>query len=143
MVNFKKIFALLFVISFTAVHSQSNYAELTIKIKGFENTKGLARVALFNSEETFASPDAFMGFEGKIDGDSVISRFKDVPFGFYGIAVFHDENENEDLDFSFLGFPIEDYGFSNDAEGFLGPPSWKDAEFEIDKPEIIHYIKIN
>lgn len=47
--------------------------------------------------------------------------------GRYAVAVFHDENGNGKFDQGFLGIPLEDYGFSNDAPAFFGPPSFEDA----------------
>jgi uncharacterized protein (DUF2141 family) len=45
--------------------------------------------------------------------------------------VLHDENENSKMDFNFLGMPLEGYGFSNDASGTFGPPSFEDAAFRL------------
>lgn len=45
-----------------------------------------------------------------------------LPYGKYAIAVFHDENQNLKLDKSILGWPVEKYGFSNNARGVFGPP---------------------
>ena len=45
--------------------------------------------------------------------------------------MYHDENGNGEFDQGFLGIPLEDYGFSNGASGFLGPPSFSDAAFPL------------
>ena len=42
-----------------------------------------------------------------------------------------DANENEKLDTNFLGIPKEQFGFSNDAKGSFGPPSFESASFEV------------
>ena len=47
--------------------------------------------------------------------------------GRYAAIAFHDENGNGKLDKNFLGVPTEPYGFSNDAQGFLGPPTFDAA----------------
>jgi uncharacterized protein (DUF2141 family) len=41
--------------------------------------------------------------------------------------AFHDENGNAKLDESFPGVPTGPYGFSNDAQGLLGPPTFDAA----------------
>jgi uncharacterized protein (DUF2141 family) len=41
--------------------------------------------------------------------------------------VFHDENDNGVLDKGAFGIPTEGYGFSNNAKGFFGAPSWRAA----------------
>ena len=66
-----------------------------------------------------------------------------LDYGEYAIRVFHDENKNGELDTDFLGIPDEDYGYSNDASGFFGPPSWEKAKFYFDKPEMTITINID
>jgi uncharacterized protein (DUF2141 family) len=46
------------------------------------------------------------------------------------------------MDTNFLGIPKEDYGCSNNARGFMGPPKWKDAKFQINNKSIIQHIKL-
>jgi uncharacterized protein (DUF2141 family) len=53
--------------------------------------------------------------------------------GVYAISLFVDSNENKIIDKNFIGIPIEQYGFSNDASGFLSSPSFKDASFNLIK----------
>ena len=58
--------------------------------------------------------------------------FEDIPPGTYALAVIHDENMNGKLDTNWLGIPKEDYGFSNDAKGLFGAPSYPAASFQYD-----------
>jgi uncharacterized protein (DUF2141 family) len=53
--------------------------------------------------------------------------FSNLEPGRYAAVVFHDKNGNGKLDKNFLGVPVEPYGFSNDAEGFLSAPSFEAA----------------
>ena len=55
--------------------------------------------------------------------------FEKVPPGTYAISVFHDANENGKLDSNFAGIPKEGFGFSNNAMGMFGPPSFGEAKF--------------
>ncbi|MCP1335524.1 DUF2141 domain-containing protein [Hyphomicrobiales bacterium FT118] len=50
-----------------------------------------------------------------------------LPPGEYAVIVFHDENDNGLLDTGIFGVPVEGYGFSNNAEGFLSAPAWRAA----------------
>ncbi len=52
-----------------------------------------------------------------------------VPGAEYAVAVFHDENGNDDLDRGVFGIPTEGTGASNDARGFMGPPPYDGARF--------------
>jgi len=53
--------------------------------------------------------------------------------GIYAISLFIDSNDNKKLDKNLIGIPTEQYGFSNNAMGFLGKPSFKNASFELIK----------
>jgi uncharacterized protein (DUF2141 family) len=53
--------------------------------------------------------------------------FSNLEPGRYAAVAFHDENGNGKLDKNFLGVPAEPYGFSNNAQGFLGAPTFGDA----------------
>jgi uncharacterized protein (DUF2141 family) len=48
------------------------------------------------------------------------------------MAVIHDENMDGKLETNMLGIPTEGYGFSNDAEGTSGAPSFSAASFRYD-----------
>jgi len=54
---------------------------------------------------------------------------KDVPYGTYAVSVLHDKNSNNKMDLSLFNIPKESFGFSNDAIGFMSPPSFNDASF--------------
>lgn len=62
-------------------------------------------------------------------GATALCVFNKVRPGTYGLSAFHDQNSNGKLDTNFVGMPIEDYCASNNARGFLGPPSFEDAKF--------------
>ena len=104
--------------------------EITVKINNLDNNKGSVYVALYNSETSFLSK-GFKSVKVKIVDRSCEVTFKNVPEGIYAISMFHDENGNNKMDSNFLGIPTEDYGCSNNAKGFMGPPKWKDAKFEL------------
>ncbi|MEN8835700.1 MAG: DUF2141 domain-containing protein [Polaribacter sp.] len=45
--------------------------------------------------------------------------------------MFYDENNNGKMDTKLFGVPKEPYGFSNNAKGFMGPPSFEEAKFTL------------
>jgi uncharacterized protein (DUF2141 family) len=105
--------------------------ELVIVISGLETDQGLLNVALMNSAETFESDsDAFRDDSVAVNDGQATVVFSDLPFGSYAAKIYHDENSNGELDTSFVGFPKEAFGFSNDAMGRFGPPSFEQAKFE-------------
>ncbi|MFC5479923.1 DUF2141 domain-containing protein [Massilia suwonensis] len=56
---------------------------------------------------------------------------KDVPPGTWAVLAYQDENGNNELDRNLIGIPSENYGFSRDARGKFGPPSFEDAAIEV------------
>jgi len=116
-------------------------ADVTVIISNFESNTGKAYVALYNSEATFLNK----GFEAtfsKIENNTCTLVFKAVPQGLYAISMFHDENENNKFDTAVFGIPKEDYGFSNNATGFMGPAKWEDAKFKVGNTSITQNIKL-
>ena len=118
----------------SASESKANLAELVIHIQGFENSNGIAKVAVCNSQESYKDSTLFKGFNFKIINNKA-DREITLPYGEYAIKVYHDENSNNRLDTMMFGIPSEDYGFSNDATGIFGPPEYKDALFVLDSPK--------
>ena len=105
---------------------------LEITALGFDNTKGTARIALVNSAENWEAQVPFKGFSRPITDGKARVRVEGLPFGEYAIKVFHDENNNKDLDTRIFGIPAERYGFSNNARAPFGPPDFEDARFVLD-----------
>ncbi|WP_418639375.1 DUF2141 domain-containing protein [Winogradskyella sp.] len=111
------------------LQAQDNYS-VTVTVTNANNDKGKMFVALYNSENGFLET-SYKGAMSKIEDKTCTVTFEGMPKGTYAVSVFHDENDNGKLDTNFLGIPKEDYGCSNNATGFMGPPKWADAKFEL------------
>lgn len=104
---------------------------LEITIKGIEKAEGSILVAVYNSEESFMKKHLLSGKQ-KAAANQVTIVIENVKPGEYALTTFHDENDNNKLDTNFLGIPNEPYGFSNDAKGSFGPPSFEKARVKVD-----------
>ena len=122
-------------IGLAAEKAQSGTANLIIHITGFKNSEGVARVAVINSKENYSQKTPYKGFNTRITDKEAIQTVPGLPQGEYAVKVFHDENENDELDTRIFGIPAESYGFSNNARGTLGPPEYEKAAFLLDSPE--------
>jgi len=123
----------------SAISSQlKNHQDIVVNISNIDNDKGKIMIGLYASEGTWlGNPEK--GFIGKIEEGVSTATFANITPGVYAVSIFHDENDNNELDMNFMGIPKEDNGCSNNASGFFGPPKWKDAKFELkDKTEIIN-----
>ena len=55
----------------------------------------------------------------------------DVPPGVYAIETYQDVNDNDRMDTTWLGLPLEPYGFSRDAHPFLSKPPFSKVKFDL------------
>ena len=103
-------------------------ADLTVEVLSLRSGDGAVHFGLYDK------PGAFPDDEGRIAGirtdikdRRAIAVFKGLKPGRYALAVYHDENGNGEFDQFIFGLPLEDYGFSNGATVFFGPPSFEAA----------------
>ena len=108
-------------------------ATLVVQVEGLKDDQGGVHAALYASEDGFPTkPEkALRHADGKIEGGRARIVFEGIPPGGYAVAVYHDENGNGRLDTGFLGIPTEGLASSNDAKGFMGPPSFEKARVEV------------
>lgn len=124
--------------------TQKSFGKLTVIITGFSNEEGNCRFALDNSKSVYEREDSvWIGKVLPIINKKVVVEIDSLSYGEYAVRVFHDENENEKIDTNFLGIPTEDYGYSNDASDWFGPPSWEKAKFIFNKPEMTIEIEVD
>jgi len=109
------------------VYAQGNN-KIIVKVDRINSADGTINVALFNSEKDFLNK-AFMSKVKKANTGELEFEFEDVPNGEYTISIYHDENENGELDKNFIGIPDEPYGVSREGRSMFGPPNYDDAKF--------------
>ena len=104
--------------------STNGLGKLTVIIRGFEEQIGNCRFALSNSEELFEREDTvWIGQDIPVKSKEIVITIDSLKFGEYAVKVFHDENEDKEIDTNILGIPTEDYGYSNDASLCFGTSS--------------------
>ncbi|MBN2040307.1 MAG: DUF2141 domain-containing protein [Spirochaetes bacterium] len=136
-------FLLLITAGFLLAKETSKTGTLTIIVNGFENNNGKAMIALCNSKECYKDTNKAIRREMTgITNQQSKCVIKNLPYGTYSISLYHDENENNELDKNALGIPKEDYGFSNNARSTFGPPDYEDVVFEFNKAEMIVTITV-
>ena len=111
------------------IQSQEEY-NIAVKVNGLSSNKGKVFLAIYDKQEDFLE-NTYRGTTSSIANQTCEVVFENIPKGIYAISIFHDENDNGKMDTNFMGIPKEDYGCSNNASGFMGPPKWKDAKFEL------------
>jgi uncharacterized protein (DUF2141 family) len=108
-------------------------ATLIVEVEGLKNDKGKLHASLYASEEGFPTkPEkALRHVDVPIVAGKARVVFEGLPPGGYAVAAYHDENGDGKLDTGFLGIPTEGLASSNDAKGFMGPPSFEKARVEV------------
>jgi uncharacterized protein (DUF2141 family) len=106
-------------------------AQLTVDVVDVERLGGHMLVAVYNDAGAWeAGRDAVATARDSVTGRTVRVFFPGLAPGRYAVKLFHDENNNGELDANMLGVPVENYGFSNGSRR-LGPPSFDEAAFEL------------
>lgn len=100
--------------------------DLQLRITGIRSDLGMIRVGLFATPQAFDQRKPTLGKAVPAHNDHVTMTIEDLAPGTYGVAFYHDEDGNNRHDKSFIGVPLEGYGFAHDARGFLGPPDFED-----------------
>jgi uncharacterized protein (DUF2141 family) len=115
--------------------------ELRVTVEGIRSAQGTILIGLYDNRESFekaleaSDQEGFLNDPDRFGAVALRANaamrstvvFSNLEPGAYAAVAFHDENGNGKLDRNFLGIPAEPYGFSNNAKGILGPPTFDDA----------------
>jgi len=107
---------------------QEEGISVTVSAVNALSDNGTVNFAFYN-EENFMKQPIYSKSASVEKGKSTVV-FENVPEGSYAIICFHDENENNSMDFDENRMPIESYGLSNNNMNF-GPPEFESAKFEV------------
>lgn len=124
------------ILSFTVLlpfSTQKDTITLTVEVDGLKNKNGYVAIGLFDQYSDFPDGEGVQAQYVEANGSSVEVTFEELEPGEYAIAVLHDENGNEEMDYNDYGMPREGFGFSNGAMGQDGPPRFGDASFSVSK----------
>lgn len=112
-----------------------NDTDVSILVIGAANSSGTVRIAVYDSIVSFNEPAKAIikASVSIIDAQATWSIEKSQLPEKFAIATFHDENDDGQLNRNRLGIPTERYGFSRNARGVTGPPSYDQAVLEKSK----------
>jgi uncharacterized protein (DUF2141 family) len=129
---------LLLVLSFVTCRGQGQFEVI---VTGFKERKGFLRVGLFNESRHFLKRPVDSRVVA-LSADSASVTFKNLPPGEYAVSVFHDQNNNEELDTNAIGIPREGFAFGNNAMGMFGPPSFEKCSVVIRQSSVRQILKL-
>jgi uncharacterized protein (DUF2141 family) len=105
---------------------------LVVHVSGFKSSKGHAILNLFSEgQDVLNLKQAYRRLRSPIENGKATFLFPAIPYGSYAISVFHDVNDNGELDHR-MGFPAEPLAFSNGFHltMFSGLPSFDKLKFK-------------
>ncbi len=122
----------------TNMPSPSVATTCLVKVHGLRNTKGSVMLAVFKDEVGFPSQTQHAVFTDlKRANEPIEFRLSGLQAGQYAISLLHDENQDGTLNCNFFGKPLEGYGFSNNAKGWFGPPSFESSKFQLPQKTVL------
>ena len=112
--------------------------KLKIEIENIEQ-KGTVYLAIYDNSTSFdqdnknknVNKNRWVKSIVEVVNKNSFTKNVELKKGVYAISLFVDSNNNKIIDKNLLGIPTEQYGFSNNATGFLGSPSYNDASFNL------------
>ena len=127
--------ALLLTGSAARVQAQS----LTLEVRDIDRPQGFLYVAVYSSSDHFLK-QPLTAFRVAVADKTVTIPCEGLPEGTYALALFQDLNGNGTLDTGAFGIPQEPTGFSRDAQGVMGPPSFEKCSFALrgDTTLVVH-----
>jgi len=108
---------------------------LTVDISALESREGAVRAALYPSKSAFDNEeiDPSLGkVTTELSGTTCTLEWTGLPYGIYALAVFHDINDNGELDTNAFGIPTEPYAFSNNPDVKWRRPRFGEISFRVD-----------
>jgi len=120
----------------------ADQADLTIRVENVLPEGGILRLGVYDQARypDNASVPVASANVTAVAGTTVI-RLQGIAPGTYAIETFQDVNSNGKMDTSWLGVPLEPFGFSRDARPFLAKPPFDDVKFTLtagDNALVIH-----
>ena len=111
---------------------------IEIKINNLESNKGPINIRILdeNENQVIVWTSTFINYSSEISFDSISP-------GKYAIQFFHDENENQKMDFNLIGIPKEKFGSSNNVKPVLGPPKFEKMLINLNENKKIIIIPVN
>ena len=115
---------------------------LTVTLEDIKKTKGTVQMGIFD-ESGYETGEAVNGANVTIDDATETVTIEGRAPGFYGIKMFHDVNDDGEMNTNPFGMPTEPFAFSNDARGRFGPAKWEAAKFSVSANGTTHTITMN
>lgn len=115
---------------------------LSLTVENIANETGTLKIGVYD-EAGYKGGPALNGANVKVDAAAETVTIEGLVPGEYGIKVFHDVDDDGEMDTNPFGLPTEPYAFSNNAKGRFGPAKWDAAKFTVTEDGATQTIALN
>ncbi len=104
-----------------------------IEVYGLRNSKGEVIMSLFQNSEGFpeSREEVVILTSAEIVDEKAIFSLQLLP-GRYALTFLHDEDLDGEMKYSWIGMPLEGFGFSNNPKIRLKVPGFDQCSFTVD-----------
>ncbi len=123
---------LIILLSGSLISVSADAADIELKVENITELNGTLLWSIYDNESDYNNDaQPLLAGRSRVTAASIRLTLHDLPDGEYAVKLFHDANDNGEMDSNLLGLPQEGYGFSNNA-GSFGPASYADAKVIVD-----------
>jgi len=113
-------------------HGQST--TLTVTVPNINPLKGEIQVSVYDTDKSFLKEnEEYRIYRFKVEENKGSFAINDLPEKEYALIIYHDVNNNKEMDKSIIGMPKEGYGFSKNFKPALSRPDFKDCSIILNK----------
>jgi uncharacterized protein (DUF2141 family) len=125
-----KILTFSFLLFFGSSFTPPDNGSLIIDIQNINGGTGIIWIGIYDSADNYLVKEKAILKEVKINaaGPKKI-QIEDLPYGNYAVALFHDLNENGEMDRDWLGIPSEPFAFSGQPTSRFRLPRFEEVKF--------------
>jgi uncharacterized protein (DUF2141 family) len=125
---------LLLIMLMTLYQSSPAQSCVKVEVSGFRAFTGKLYISIYKNQDSFLKIGKEIMTRVVSVKDSVQSEVAylcDLPAGWYAVALYHDEDDNNRMNTGFLGIPREPYGLSNNVRPRFSYPRFNQCEFYV------------
>ena len=114
-----------------ATPDTNRMGDLNLTVTNIQETGGRIWVGVYRSESDFLDRDKARLIEAKVDSSgSLLIPITALDYGSeYALAIFHDEDDDGELNRNFFGLPAEPWAFSGEPKTRLRLPRFGEVKF--------------
>lgn len=128
-----KVFVALALFCGSITLNAQELVRVSLEFENVRNSKGQILVGVYADEDAFKNERMldYIVIPKRDLRDGKVFYEVELPAGTYGLAVCDDENENNEMDYNFVGWPKEGFGFSNLRHTGLSKPPFNEFKFTL------------